>query len=321
MDAVFTWVDGADPQHRAKRLAALREAKAELDPGGLETTRFHDSGELRLAIKLVRQNMPFIETIYLVTDEQVPAWLTEHKRRDLGVRLVDHSEIFRGYDHLLPTFNSRSIEAMLHRIPGLSETFAYFNDDFFVISGVSQRDYLDEDGRPKLRGVWRRSGLWARRVRKYWEKLRSVNPRACVRASRGLNGPRLRNKYGEGPHHFRMAHAPYVLRRGWFLDEYGDPSRLEAVAKHRFRALCQESPIQVVAQEAILRGRAVVSPYDWAYMSPSLGSGDARCVMWRLDSSAARARWPHLCVQSVEQFPEATQEDIWQFLRQLVSSD
>jgi len=51
------------------------------------------------------------------------------------IRLIDLwnclQEIFPRKDDL-PTFNSAAIECHLHRIPGLSENFLYFNDDFLL---------------------------------------------------------------------------------------------------------------------------------------------------------------------------------------------
>ena len=41
---------------------------------------------------------------------------------------VTHEEIFVNKSHL-PTFSSPAIEAHIHRIPGLSQNFIYFNDD------------------------------------------------------------------------------------------------------------------------------------------------------------------------------------------------
>src|SRR5699024_7061147 len=42
----------------------------------------------------------------------------------------------------LPVFNSCAIEINLHRIPGLSERFVYFNDDTFLIDYVKEKDFF-----------------------------------------------------------------------------------------------------------------------------------------------------------------------------------
>ena len=45
------------------------------------------------------------------------------------IEIVDHEEIFRDNIEFLPTFNIRSIDALLFKIKDLSEKFIYFNDD------------------------------------------------------------------------------------------------------------------------------------------------------------------------------------------------
>jgi hypothetical protein len=41
--------------------------------------------------------------------------------------------VFSGLEDFLPTFNIRSIDAVLYKIKDLSEKFIYFNDDMFLI--------------------------------------------------------------------------------------------------------------------------------------------------------------------------------------------
>lgn len=43
----------------------------------------------------------------------------------------------------MPTFNSRSIETLLHRIPNLSENYVFFNDDFFLGRPCGVSDWFD----------------------------------------------------------------------------------------------------------------------------------------------------------------------------------
>lgn len=76
--------------------------------------------------------MPWARHIYIVTNGQVPIWLnTSHPK----IRMVDHKDIFKWPEHL-PTFNSLAIESHIHRIPGLSEHFIYFNDDMMLTGKV-----------------------------------------------------------------------------------------------------------------------------------------------------------------------------------------
>src|SRR5215203_4814348 len=81
VDVVVAWVDGRDPEHRAKRKRYLA------DPGGdakLERVahlerRFSDNDEIRFCLRWIRNYAPWARTIWLVTDDQVPAAIDRRK--------------------------------------------------------------------------------------------------------------------------------------------------------------------------------------------------------------------------------------------------
>jgi glycosyltransferase involved in cell wall biosynthesis len=128
IDAVYTWVDGADPAWIERKNAVLAShSRPIVDAAGADA-RFRSRDELMYSIRSVEMFAPWINHIWLVTDQQVPEWLDlEHPR----ITVVDHKEIF-GDRGRLPTFNSHAIESQLHRIEGLAEHFLYFNDDVFL---------------------------------------------------------------------------------------------------------------------------------------------------------------------------------------------
>ena len=89
-----------------------------------------------------------VKKIYIVTDRQDP-----HLDRPLAealpeghipMEIIDHKVIFRGYEEYLPTFNSRAIETLIWRIPGLSERFLLMNDDFMFIGKAIPEDVFKE---------------------------------------------------------------------------------------------------------------------------------------------------------------------------------
>jgi hypothetical protein len=130
IDAVYTWVDGGDPAWRRRKTRALRNNAwvAAASEHAANRSRFTSRDELRYSLRALHCFAPWIRRIFLVTDDQVPAWLdTEHP----GITVVSHREIF-GTTGRLPTFNSHAIESRLHRIEGLSEHFLYLNDDVFL---------------------------------------------------------------------------------------------------------------------------------------------------------------------------------------------
>ena len=102
--------------------------------------RFRDNEELRYSLRALERFFPQHGHIYIVTDGQTPAWLRPHAT----LRIVDHRDLIPA--HALPTFDSCHIESYIHRIPGLSERFFYFNDDVFFGAPVDLADWFWEGG-------------------------------------------------------------------------------------------------------------------------------------------------------------------------------
>ncbi|NEE43709.1 sugar phosphotransferase, partial [Streptomyces sp. SID8455] len=77
VDAVYTWVDGADPEWIRRRAGAL--GRTDYHEQAVSAARFTSRDELRYSLRSLYQFAPWLRTIYLVTDGQVPAWLeTSH---------------------------------------------------------------------------------------------------------------------------------------------------------------------------------------------------------------------------------------------------
>jgi hypothetical protein len=131
IDAVYTWVDGSAPGFPEALARAATETAA--DASATARSRFTDNEELRFSLRALHRYAPWIGRVFIVTNGQVPAWLDPRNDR---VSIVHHRDIFaRSAD--LPTFNSLAIELQLHRIPGLSRRFLYFNDDVMFGRPVS----------------------------------------------------------------------------------------------------------------------------------------------------------------------------------------
>lgn len=146
IDVVYTWVDGSDPRF-CSQLAQYRDAELHFkDPFVAGARRFRDNGELRYSLRSLEAFAPWLNRVFLVTNGQVPAWLRlDHPR----LRMVRHEEIFPDKTDL-PALNSAAIEAHLHRIPGLSRQFLYFNDDMFLGRPVHQDDFFSNSGKQKI---------------------------------------------------------------------------------------------------------------------------------------------------------------------------
>ncbi|MFT4992908.1 MAG: hypothetical protein ACI9LD_002107 [Polaromonas sp.] len=143
VDIVYLWVDGQDVGWRAKRRHALRQLSADGNHAieaiarfGNVEGRFRDNDELLYSLRALEKFFPDHGHIYLVTDGQTPDWL---KASDC-MTLVDHRELIPAAS--LPTFDSSNIESYIHRIPGLSERYFYFNDDVFFGAPVNLDDWF-----------------------------------------------------------------------------------------------------------------------------------------------------------------------------------
>ena len=172
IDVVYTWVNGSDPVwivkkdlwsaksvDNATKLANItlafnqnetNSSVSDENDDTMSQNRYRDSSELRYSLRSLVVNAPWIRRIFLVTDNQVPSWLNLETE---FLTVVSHEEIFLNKSHL-PVFSSPAIEAHLHRIPGLSKKFIYFNDDVFLGSPVLPEDFVS------IRGVQRFYMSW-----------------------------------------------------------------------------------------------------------------------------------------------------------------
>ena len=142
VDLVYLWVDGSDPQWKAKKEYWQKEMGL-YTPYSVGAARFRDREELLHSLRSVEKYLPWVRTIFIVTDGQVPKWLnTKHPK----IRMVDHKDIFPA--DALPVFNSLAIETRLPYIPGLAEHFIYTNDDVFVNKPLKKSFFFTEDGLP-----------------------------------------------------------------------------------------------------------------------------------------------------------------------------
>lgn len=137
IDAVFLWVDSADPAWRDKK-AKYQPAKA--SEASASDVRYRDYGTLKYALRSLEKYAPWLNQIFLITDQQVPEWLDTYSSK---VKIIDHREIID--DKYLPVFNSSVIEMNIDKIPGLSEKFVYFNDDMLLNRPLSPEDFFQGD--------------------------------------------------------------------------------------------------------------------------------------------------------------------------------
>ena len=139
IDLVYLWVDGNDPKwfEKKRSFTGILDDKSEENNKG----RYVSNDELKYSLRSVEKNIPWINKIYIVTDDQYPQWL---KRDNPLVKIVDHKEIIP--EEALPCFNSSVIEYFLYKIPNLEERFLLVNDDMFFNNELSQDYFFKDDG-------------------------------------------------------------------------------------------------------------------------------------------------------------------------------
>ena len=119
VDAVIAWVDGSESELNKKRNHYLNLSLKQQIPGAANT-RFRALYEIRYCVLSILKFAPFIRKIFIVTDKQDPKISSIVKKyfpeRISDFRIVDHTEIFEGYESYLPTFNSICISNMFGKL-------------------------------------------------------------------------------------------------------------------------------------------------------------------------------------------------------------
>ncbi|XP_047346543.1 N-acetylglucosamine-1-phosphotransferase subunits alpha/beta isoform X2 [Vespa velutina] len=145
IDVVYTWVNGSDPNF----IKSLQKHIPITDSNTI-SSRFSDKDELRYSLRSLEMYAPWIRHVYIVTNGQIPSWLDMDNPR---MTLITHEDIFLDKSHL-PTFSSPAIESHIHRIPGISDKFLYFNDDVMLGAEVWPEDFITQAGGQKVYLAW-----------------------------------------------------------------------------------------------------------------------------------------------------------------------
>ncbi|WP_090202718.1 Stealth CR1 domain-containing protein [Ectothiorhodospira magna] len=319
IDAVITWVDGEDPVHFRKRLEALNaEKKVKNLPiaAGRDPTRFKDNGEIVYCIKLLRGFAPWIRTIHLVTDGQCPAFLDSATRKRLGVKIVDHKTIFQGYESVLPTFNSITIETALWRIPGLARRFLYLNDDFFLIQPVQPEDFFLGDC-VVLRGRWKliqRFGPMRIKlsiiINHFAKTLFGIN-----RAMSLLQQMKAAQLAGARYLYYKTPHAPHALHRETLANYFKNhPDHFAENIRYSFRDASQFVATFLAHHLEIGTNNAkLISDHEAVMICFNRESHHAICRKLK-QLHAEECKYRFLCVQSLEEASSEHRKTVIRFL-------
>ena len=260
VDAVITWVDGSDEKlanKKTKYLSGEKESKIQN-----VKTRYNQVGEIEYVIKSIIKFAPFINNIFIVTDSQRPkiiddsnSWRKEYREK---LKVVDHKVIFRDFIEFLPTFNSTTIETMLHYIPNLSEHFIYFNDDMFLIKPTKISHWF-KNGIPIVSGKWKKlpQKIW------YYRLKYLFFPWTLKRAGFKYSQAHSAQIAGYKKKYFLTHHKPRPLLKSHFFNYISKEKKdLIDQIKYRFRNYKQYYSYSLVWHKAINNKSLILKEND-----------------------------------------------------------
>ena len=225
IDAVITWVDGSEPNYKLKLEENLKNKK-------IINKQYTQANEIDFCVASIIKFAPFVRKIFIVTDKQKPKFSgIRHMVSLEKIEIIDHEEIFRDNLDCMPSFNIRSIDALLFKIKNLSDKFIYFNDDMFLIKETTKED-LFKDNKAVL------TGSWAKTYNKHLIKtishkiknLLNIRPSFNAAQSKAANIVGFHNKY------FKSFHCGRPQIKSVIKDFYNkNPQRLTNQIKYKFR--------------------------------------------------------------------------------------
>ena len=167
IDFVITWVDMDDPEW--KKDFAYYSGKTENEKNSVSEARFRDYGFLKYWFRGVEKFAPWVRKIHFVTSGQKPEWLDENNPK---IHLVNHEDYIP--KQFLPCYNSVVIERYLHKIPGMSEHFVYFNDDFYIINRLDESRFF-QNGLPCDIAAFQLNPGWSQWYKRIQNNIRLIN--------------------------------------------------------------------------------------------------------------------------------------------------
>lgn len=143
IDFVVLWVDSSDKSWSEKKAKYAGLLNKSVNKEMSSEKAFRDYGLFKYWFRGVEKFAPWVNHVYLITDDQKPEWLNPDVA---NFTLVDHKDFLD--EHNLPVFNTNAIEVNVHRIKGLANNFVLFNDDQYLTAPTLPEDFF-YDNKPK----------------------------------------------------------------------------------------------------------------------------------------------------------------------------
>lgn len=318
IDAVISWVDGYDANYQQKLKAFCVEQGIE-QKIAVEPTRIQQCNEIHYCLHSLHRFAPWIRTIYIITDKQIPPSVTALQDSTFGnkIKIIDQNDLLNELGVQSPVFNSITIEWLIWRIKGLSEQFLYLNDDFFILRDVSP-DHFFRNNQMVLRGEWKVQAEQkiSYQLKKYLFALTGqpkaqakTNPhRAWQEKSARLSGWNKR--------FYLLPHAPFPLIKETFEDFVAQkPELLMENLRYAFRCPEQVSSVPLMVHRDIKSNRAV---YDAKYRAIMVNGANhsLKKIKERLRYAHTNHSVAFLCMQSIDQASTDTQRYMMDWLEE-----
>lgn len=318
IDIVLPWVDGDDPALEAKRISYMDNGKEALheDIGG--ASRYKSLGEINYCIASINAFAPFVRKIFIVTDGQDPcleSFLAEKfPEGHIPMEIIDHKVIFRGYEQYLPVFNSRAIETLIWRIPGLSEHFILMNDDFLFIKRTTAEDFFRGD-KTICYGDWFPTA-WARFLR--WIKPRKNGHKTVGFKDSMLNAISL---ISEPSRFLCLGHTPRALRKSFYENFYkDDDTALIRNISHRFRHESQFNSQELFYMSEHKDGKVIQTSVRRRSIYIK-GKKSLSYINWKLSRLRSNRRRKFCCINALNLATETGQQKILKWAEDMLDQN
>lgn len=137
IDFVLFWVDPENREWQQEKEKYRAKVSGNQKKEANLAVRYRDWNNLQYWFRGVEKYAPWVRKIFFVTWGAIPEWLdTSNPKLEI---IYDRDILPEG---CAPVFSPNPKEINIHRIPGLSEHFVYFNDDMFLTRETEPNDFF-----------------------------------------------------------------------------------------------------------------------------------------------------------------------------------
>lgn len=230
IDIVITFVDSTNTTWQ--KMYELHNNNNNINCNYSNTSnRFRNNDELKYCLRSIDKYINFYNKIYIVINHEPPLWLNINNSKLI---IIDHKNI-PGLNEHLPTFSSMAIECNLHKIPGLTNEFIYFNDDVFINKKINKS--LFKKGKINIYTTNRQT-LKGKNNQKY-----------CGHKNSWINANKLLDKHYKRENRCSIKHIPHFINKNeMFVLENKFKNLFLLTTKNKFRNINNISPLCSILQ-------------------------------------------------------------------------